>query len=286
MLPKASLASAPVPSEPMLPRPFRVRRSGPEAQGIANLELQAIDGRPFPFAPGQFNMLYLFGVGEVPISISGDPARPDVVFHTLRAVGAVTRGLCALGRDAVVGVRGPFGTGWPLAEAKGHDVVFIGGGIGLSPLRPAILHVLAHRSAYGRVVVLHGARGPGEILHRKDLERWRSRFDVEVNVTVDRAPADWHGHVGVVTALIARAGFDPRDAVAMLCGPEIMMRFAARELLRRGTAPDRVFVSMERNMKCAVGLCGHCQFGPDFVCKDGPVFRLPRVASLWNVREV
>jgi NAD(P)H-flavin reductase len=263
-----------------------VARSWAEAAGVRSLELVSRDGRPFGFRPGQFNMLYLFGVGEVPISVSGDPAASRSVVHTLRAVGAVTRGLCALREGAVLGVRGPYGAGWPLDEARGHDVVVIGGGIGLSPLRPAILHLLAHRADYGRVVVLHGAREPGEILHRKDLERWRSRFDVEVLVTVDRAPTGWRGHVGVVTTLVGRAGFDPRNTVALLCGPEIMMRFAARELVRRGMPTDHVYVSMERNMKCAVGLCGHCQLGADFVCRDGPVFPLPRVEPLWTMREI
>jgi NAD(P)H-flavin reductase len=271
---------------PFLPQPFRLRRARAEAQGIVTLELAADDGLPLHFQPGQFNMLYAFGVGEIPISISGDPAEPERLVHTLRGVGPVSRALCALRRAEVIGVRGPYGTGWPIEVARGRDVVFIGGGIGLSPLRPAILHVLAHRAAYGRVVILHGAREPGELLHRDDLERWRARFDVEVGVTVDRAQPGWHGQVGVVTGLIGRAGFDPAQAVAMLCGPEIMMRFAARDLARRGVAADDIWVSMERNMKCAVGLCGHCQLGPDFVCTDGPVFALPRVQDRWLVREL
>jgi NAD(P)H-flavin reductase len=263
-----------------------VRRVRAEAKGIVTLDLAADDGAPLAFLPGQFNMLYAFGVGEVPISISGDPAAPDRLVHTLRAVGGVSRALCAVRRGDTIGVRGPYGTGWPVELAHGRDLIFIGGGIGLSPLRPAILHVLAHRTSYGRVIVLHGAREPGELLHRDDLRRWQSRADVEVGVTVDRAPTTWHGQVGVVTSLIGRAAFDPRQALAMLCGPEIMMRFAARELARRGVAADDIWVSMERNMKCAVGLCGHCQLGPDFVCTDGPVFPLPRVQDRWLVREL
>jgi NAD(P)H-flavin reductase len=250
------------------------------------LELEPLDGKTLDFLPGQFNMLYLFGIGEVPISISGDPARPRPTVHTLRAVGAVTRGLAALAKGAVVGLRGPFGTGWPMAAARGHDVVIIGGGIGLAPLRPAIYHILAHRRDYGRVTILHGARSPRDLLHTKELERWRSRFDLEVEVTVDRAAPGWHGRVGVVTILLGRAGFDPPATVAMACGPEVMMRYAVRELVRKGVPDEQIWVSLERNMKCAVGFCGHCQFGPTFVCKDGPVFPHPRVASLLGTREV
>jgi NAD(P)H-flavin reductase len=271
--------------DPMLPRLFRVERVRAETRDTVTLELAPEDGPPVVFAPGQFNMLYLFGVGEVAISISGDPGRPSPLTHTLRAVGAVTRGLCSLKPGDAVGVRGPFGAAWPLPEAEGSDVVIVAGGIGLAPLRPAVYHLLAHRERYGRVVVLSGARSPRELLFRRELERWRGRFDLEVAATVDYAAGEWNGQVGVVTTLIPRAGFDPSQTVAMTCGPEVMMRFTVRELEKRGVAPERIFVSMERNMKCAVGFCGHCQYGPHFVCKDGPVFRFPDVARLFEVRE-
>jgi NAD(P)H-flavin reductase len=272
--------------DPMLPSLFEVSRVRSETYDTTTLELEPLERRPLPFRPGQFNMLYLPGIGEVAISISGDPAKPAALTHTLRSVGAVTRGLCAAKPGDAIGVRGPFGTGWPLDEAVGSDVAVIAGGIGLAPLRPAIYRLLADRRRFGRVVILCGARSPQDILFRRELEKWRGRFDLEVTVTVDYAAGDWNGLVGVVTHLIPRAGFDPSNTVALTCGPEVMMRFAVRELQKRGVAADRIYVSMERNMKCAVGFCGHCQFGPRFVCKDGPVFPYREIAPLFDVREV
>ncbi|MDF1523930.1 MAG: FAD/NAD(P)-binding protein, partial [Trueperaceae bacterium] len=241
---------------------------------------------PLRFAPGQFDMLYVFGVGEVPISISGDPARPERLVHTTREVGAVTRAMRRLRPGDAIGVRGPFGTSWPVAAAEGRDVVLIAGGIGLPPLRPALYHVLAHRERYGRVVLLYGARTPEDLLFRDELAAWRASFDLEVHVTVDRATGDWRGNVGVCTPLVQRAPIDPRRTVAMICGPEVMIRAACRELARRGVSPQDTFVSLERNMKCAVGLCGHCQLGPYLVCRDGPVFAYDRVERLLDRGEV
>lgn len=238
------------------------------------------------FAPGQFAMLYVFGVGEVPISFSGDPARSTTLVHTVRAVGAVTRALCALRMGDAIGVRGPFGSRWPIDEAIGHDVVLVAGGLGLAPLRPALYALLAARRRYGRVALLYGSRTPQDLLYRRDLERWRGRFDLQVEVAVDSARGDWYGHVGVVTALIPRVPFDPTSTTAMICGPEIMMRFTAQDLLRRGVAPENIFLSMERHMQCAVGFCGHCQFGPAFICKDGPVLRYARIEPFFSRREV
>jgi len=273
--------------DPMLPRLFRVRRVSRETGDTRTLELVPSRARgAFAFQPGQFNMLYAFGVGEVPISISGDPARPEILVHTLRSVGAVTAALTGLGKGETVGVRGPFGSAWPVAEAAGHDLLLIAGGIGLAPLRPALYHCLGQRDLYGRIVLLYGARSPGDLLFRRELERLRGRFDLDVEVTVDYATGGWRGHVGVVTRLIARGAFDPTHTVALLCGPEIMMRYAVRELGRRGVPEEAIHLSMERNMKCAVGFCGHCQYGPHFLCKDGPVFPLPRVARLMEVREM
>ncbi len=281
-----SAVELPAAADPMLPVPYRVEEARRETHDTVTLEMRPLAGAPLLFSPGQFNMLYLFGSGEVPISISGDPGKPARLIHTLRAVGTVTRGLCALRSGSTVGVRGPFGTAWPMAGARGRDVVLVTGGIGLAPLRPVIYHLLAHRAQYGRITILYGARGTQDMLFKKELERWRGRLDVEVQVTVDRASSDWHGQVGVVTQLVRRAGFDPPDTFAMACGPEIMIRFAVRELLGRGVPAEQVFVSLERNMKCAVGFCGHCQLGPIFVCRDGPVFAFPRVESLFGLREV
>lgn len=270
-----------------VPEPYRVERVVRETRDCWTLTLVPPDGgdRP-PCAPGQFNMLYLVGVGEVPISMSGPPDDARTWVHTIRAVGAVTRALCALKRGDQVGVRGPFGTPWPMQLADGRDVVLVAGGIGLAPLRPALYALLAQRERYGRVSLLYGARTPEELLFRKQLAAWRGRFDLHVDVTVDRARGDWLGHVGVVTRLIRHARFDASDALAMICGPEVMMRYSAAELAQRGVPASQVYVSMERNMKCAVGLCGHCQFGPAFVCLDGPVFPLDRVQPLLHVREL
>ncbi len=273
--------------DPMLPRLFKLRHIERENEDTFTLALEPENRkRPMPFQPGQFNMVYLFGTGEVPISICGDPAEPVPVLHTIRAVGAVTRGLCGLERGDAVGLRGPYGSAWPVEEAKGHDVVVVAGGIGLAPLRPAIYRLLARREDYGRIVILYGARSQHDILYPKELETWRGRFDLDVQVTVDHATAGWYGHVGVVTALIRRIAFDPLHTLAMTCGPEVMMRFATRALEDRGLEAESIYVSMERNMKCAVGFCGHCQLGPTFICKDGPVFKLSRMAPLWDVREM
>ncbi len=276
---------------PMVPRLWRVVRVRRETPDVKTLELEPLEPPSafelgFGFKPGQFNMLYVFGVGEVPISISGDPQNPRGLVHTVRAVGAVTRALCALRRGDVVGVRGPFGSAWPVDEAEGSDVVIVAGGIGLAPLRPALYRVLANRGKYGNVALLYGARTPQDLLYRRELERWRGRFDLQVEVTVDAAGEGWYGHVGVVTKLIPRAEFDPDEAVALVCGPEIMMRFAVKALHERGVSPDNIYISMERNMKCAVGFCGHCQFGPEFVCKDGPVFRFREIERFFRVREI
>lgn len=273
--------------DPMLPVPYRVQRLRQDTYDTFTLELQPANGSPgFRFNAGQFNMLYMFGIGEVPISISGDPGNVKALVHTTRAVGTVTKAMRKLKNGSVLGVRGPFGTHWPVEEAVGNDVVIVAGGIGLAPLRPALYALLANRDKYGKVVLLYGTRTPSDILFRRELENWRSRLDLEVYVTVDRATGNWRGNVGVVTTLIPKAPFDPRNAVAMVCGPEIMMRFTMLELQKRGVAIENIFLSMERNMKCAVGFCGHCQFGPTFICKDGPVFRYDHIKELFAQREI
>lgn len=274
-------------SDPMVPAVFRIARVRRETHDTFTLDLTppaSMGG--FRFKPGQFNMLYVFGVGEVAISISGDPARPDVLTHTVRAVGVVTRAMQKLRVGDVVGVRGPFGAGWPVDRMVGSDIVVVAGGIGLAPLRPAIYEILANRERFGTFVLLCGTRTPADLLYTKELERWRSRFDLQVYVTVDHADASWRGNVGVVTTLVKRARFDPNQTVAMMCGPEVMMRFAAIELRTRGLQDDNVYVTMERNMKCAVGLCGHCQFGPTFICKDGPVFASTEIQHWFGRREI
>jgi NAD(P)H-flavin reductase len=273
-------------ADPMTPWPARVlrrRRDGPE---VWTLDIEAEEANGQPFAPGQFNMLTVFGVGEVPISLSGDPAQPGRLVHTIRAVGPVSAALTRLGPGDPVGLRGPFGAGWPMAEAAGRDVVVVAGGLGLAPLRPALYRLLAERRRYGQIALLYGTRGPDEILFRRELEAWRRRLDIDIEVTVDHAIGDWRGHVGVVTTLISRAAFDPQHAIALICGPEVMMRFAGTALRDAGLPEDAIYLSMERNMKCAIGFCGHCQFGPVFVCRDGPVFRFDRLRGLLALKEI
>lgn len=275
-----------------VPQLHRVVRRIPEGADTTTLELVPDPGELLNpgqapgFKPGQFNMLYVFGVGEIAVSLSGDPADSGRIVHTIRAVGAVSRAIAAMQPHAAIGVRGPYGISWPVEDARGRDVVIVAGGLGLAPLRPAIYHVLAHRELYGKVVILVGMRNPSEILYRQLLEEWRARLDVALEVTVDRSDATWHGHVGVVPSLISRVDFDVANAVAMVCGPEVMMRFTANVLGDAGMPLERIYLSMERNMKCAIGSCGHCQFGSAFVCKDGPVMRMDRIGGLLAVREI
>ena len=271
---------------PMTPRPYRLRATHRETADTFTVELEPVRAPDGAFTAGQFNMLYVFGVGEVPISISSSPLQPATLMHTTRAVGAVTRAMGKLKPGDAMGVRGPFGSSWPVEQLAGRDVVIVAGGIGLAPLRPALYEILARREQFARVVLLYGTRTPADILFRKELKQWQAGSRLPVFVTVDRAAGAWRGSVGVVTTLIARAPFDPGNAAALVCGPEVMMRFSAAELERRGVRTDRIYVSMERNMKCAVGFCGHCQFGPTFICKDGPVFAWDRVRPLTSVREL
>lgn len=273
------------PADPMVPLTARVTRARRELADVWTLDIDpGADG--FAFAPGQFNMLYAFGIGEAAISISGDPTKPERLIHTIRAVGKVSAALTRLKAGDPIGLRGPYGSGWPGEAAAGSDVVIIAGGLGLAPLRPSLYRLLADRDRYGRIVLLCGARSPADILFRKELEHWRTRLDIDVEVTVDHADADWHGNVGVVTTLVRRAAFDPAKTIAMVCGPEIMMRFAAQELQKAGVPTEAIYLSMERNMKCAIGHCGHCQFSSDFVCKDGPVATYARLGRLLSVREI
>jgi anaerobic sulfite reductase subunit B len=268
----------------MAPVPFRVSRRRRETRDTWTLELEPVAGGQLELASGQFTMLYAFGIGEVPISISGDTEGPLV--HTVRAVGAVTQAICASRPGVVLGVRGPYGNSWPVAEARGNDVVVVAGGIGLAPLRPALYDVLRRRDDFGEVALLYGSRTPGDLLYRRELERLRGRFDLHVDVTVDSAEGGWRGKVGVVPKIIGGAHFDPGSTVALVCGPEIMMHFAAQALLERGVPEERIFLSMERDMRCGLGHCGHCQLGPTLICRDGPVYRYDELRTLMAVREL
>jgi NAD(P)H-flavin reductase len=268
----------------MAPAPFRVTRRRRELRDTWTLELEPVAGDRLLPAPGQFTMLYAFGIGEVPISVSGGAEGPLV--HTVRAVGAVTQAICASRPGDVLGVRGPFGNAWPVEIAAGSDVVVVAGGIGLAPLRPALYHVLQHRSEYGEVALLYGARTPADLLYRSELQRLRGRFDLQVRVTVDSAERGWQGKVGVVPQLVTAAHFDPESAVALVCGPEVMIHYSAQALLERGVPADRIYLSMERNMRCGLGHCGHCQLGPTLICRDGPVYRYDEMEHLMAVHEL
>ncbi len=273
--------------DPMIPHPYRIERVIKETHDTFTFELKSNKKKgTFSFAPGQFNMLYIAGIGEVPISISGNPAKNGSLIHTTRAVGTVTKEMAKLKRNDVIGIRGPFGTNWPVKEAEGNDVLLVAGGIGLAPLRPVIYHILSKREYFGKIILLYGTRTPQDILFRKELEKLKSRLDIDIYVTVDRATRAWNGNVGVVTRLIPRAPFDPINTIAMICGPEIMMRYTITEISRRGIALENIYVSMERNMKCGIGLCGHCQYGTEFICKDGPVFRYDQIQNIFGKREI
>ncbi len=282
---KSSVPPPPPPEEVLVPRLMRVLRTRRETHDVFSLELDAAAHGGYRFEPGQFNMLYAPGAGEAALSVSGDPQRTGRLVHTVREVGNVTRALGRLRRGDMVGVRGPFGTGWPLSEALGKNVIVVAGGVGLAPLRP-VLYAIAHRrEEFGQVSLVYGSRTPDDLLYRRELSRWRMRLGAQVWVTVDRADQHWFGHTGVVTRFIDTLEIDPENSVAMLCGPEVMMRFSARELEQRGLGLERMYLSLERNMKCGVGLCGHCQLGPHFVCADGPVYGYAEVAHFMQLRE-
>lgn len=257
-----------------------IRSVTPELEGLFTYRLKLTSPLPrdaYRFEPGQFNMLYVPGVGEAAISMSGDAESGGGWVHTVRVVGNVTGALARLQVGDQLGVRGPFGAGWPLAAWRGKDLVLVAGGLGLAPLRTVVYHVLRHRGDFGRVWLLIAARSPDRLIYRSEYADWE-QHDLDVQTTVDRAPADWTGTVGVSTLLLDRLPLrDPAHTHVATCGPEVMMRYVARSAENRGIAPDRIWVSLERNMQCATGLCGHCQLGPAFVCKDGPVFRYDRM---------
>lgn len=269
--------------DPWLAHTVRIADITDEIADVATYHLEFVDpdiGKSFTFRPGQFNMLYLPGVGEAAISISSDPAQRGTLDHTVRIAGNVTGELARAGDGATFGLRGPFGSAWPIEEALGGDVVIVTGGIGLAPFRPAIYELLDRKNEIGQLTLLYGARNPFGMLYTNEYDDWRTR-GLDVNTTVDRASPGWDGNVGVVPQLLDRMPLsDPATTTVMCCGPEVMMWYTARSALGRGIPPERIWISLERNMNCAIGLCGHCQFGSTFVCKDGPVLRYDRVASL------
>jgi NAD(P)H-flavin reductase len=274
-------------SEPMLPVAYRVTSRQAETRDCVTLRLEPVGAALPPFRPGQFTMLYRHGVGEIAISVSGDPAAADgSLTQTIRDVGAVSRALHQAKPADVIGVRGPFGTTWGLDTAVGRDLLIVAGGVGLAPLRPVLLGALARRDDYRRIVLVAGARSPAEFLFRDQLGEWAATPGVQMELTIDQPAPGWGGQVGFVTEPLARLALDPQQTIAFLCGPEPMMRFSANVLLSKGIAAAGIRVSLERNMKCGVGLCGHCQLGPLLVCRDGPVIDYARAQSLLAVGEL
>jgi NAD(P)H-flavin reductase len=259
----------------------------PEIEGVSTFWLKFLDAsvqKRYTFFPGQFNMLYVPGVGEAAISICSDPKEPGTIGHSVRFVGSVTRSIGRLKTGDVVGVRGPFGTSWPMEELQGKDVFIACGGIGLPPLRPVIYSILHDREKYGKVNVLYGARTPDELMYTGEYDRWREA-QIDIEVTVDRGDSKWTGRVGVAPMWFYNFRIDPHKTAVLTCGPEIMIRFVIFEALARRIPYESIFVSLERNMKCGQGSCGHCQLGPYFICKDGPVFRFDALEPYFNLEE-
>jgi NAD(P)H-flavin reductase len=282
-----SVAPPASPHSPVVPVPYRVRSRVVESPDSATLCLAPVGETLRTPQPGEFMMLYAFGVGEAAISISGDPTVTDgSITHTIRAVGAVSRALHDAQPGDVVGVRGPFGTTWGLAEAAGRDLVMVGGGVGLCPLRPAILGALAQRARYGKVMLIVGARSQADFVFAAQLEKWAEDPRIELHVTVDIPVQGWRGEVGLVTEPLRRLTLDPDRTTAFLCGPEPMLRFGAEALVAKGVAAHDIRVSLERNMQCGIGWCGHCQLGPLLLCRDGPVVGYDVAGPLLQVKEL
>jgi len=266
---------------PLLLSRATVRKNVRETPDTFTLLLELQDGRgPKDFRPGQFNMLHVLGIGESPISVASF-AEEETLMHTVRSVGAVTSIVTRLKEGQSLALRGPFGSQWPVDKAVGKQLLVIAGGLGLPPLRPVILGAIARSSLFKGIKVIYGARTPSDLIYTYDYDRWKQSKGCEFFVTVDRGDATWKGNVGVVTTLFARAGIDPRGALAFVCGPELMIRFSILELLKLGLTPESIYISLERNMNCGVGTCGHCQLGPYFICRDGPVFHYPKAKGFF-----
>jgi sulfhydrogenase subunit gamma (sulfur reductase) len=272
---------------PYLPAEAEIVERIQELPSVFTLRLQLCDPElrnVWRFAPGQFNMLYLYGVGEVPISIVSDPQEPAHLGHTIRVVGRVTRGLAGLRPGERIGVRGPYGRGWPLQETTGHDVLIVTGGLGCAPVVAVINYVIARRASFGKLTIIQGVKHADDLLWRDRYAYWATMPDTQVLLSADHGGPVWPWHVGLVTEVFNHAQIAAERTVVMMCGPEGMLRASIEALTRRGIAEDRIYLSMERNMQCAVGHCGHCQFGASFVCRQGPVFAYPEVKALFDVK--
>lgn len=277
-----------LPTAPMQPYFAEITEVVNEAPNVSTYWLKFVDKHlqeGFHFKAGQFNMLLVPGLGEAAISISSDMEETHRIGHTIRVAGNVTSAISRMSVGDVLGVRGPFGSWWQLDQCTGRDIVIAAGGIGLPPIRPVLYYIMHHRSDYGRVIVLYGARTPIDLQFTREYNAWKEA-GIELDVTVDRGDENWTGRVGVVPILFYNTRLDHRNTVILTCGPEIMIRFVIFEALARRVPPERIFVSLERNMKCGLGSCGHCQVGPYFVCRDGPVFSFNQLQPYVNVEEL
>lgn len=275
------------PPNPYLPQAAQVVERVEEGRNIFTLRLRLRDAEAraaYRFQPGQFNMLYLSGVGEVAISIVSDPDDPQLIDHTIRAAGRVTQGLQRLKAGGTLGLRGPFGRGWPVEAARGRSLLLITGGLGCAPTTSMIHYALQRRGLYGAITLCHGVKHPADIIYGDRIQSWCAAPDTQVLLTADKGTPEWRGRVGQVTQTLEDVDPALFKGIAMMCGPEPMMRAVAENLLRRGMAPADIYLSMERNMQCAVGHCGHCMFGGKFICKDGPVFSYAEVRALLAVK--
>lgn len=274
--------------DPMIPFRMKVKKILWETEDVFSIELEdaSEERNDFSFKPGQFNMLYAFGTGESAISISSDSSKKRSIVHTIHKIGYVTNIFSKLKKGDVIGVRGPFGSNWPVDESKGKDICIVAGGIGLAPLRPTVYHILKNRKNYGKFTLLYGARSPQDMLFRIELEQWHKKYGIQLETTVDHADSSWRKQVGVVPTLFDYVEISSSNTIAMICGPEVMMKFTIEALKSFGFPEENIYLSMERNMKCAIGFCGHCQLGPNFICKDGPVFNYLHIKKLFDIREV
>jgi NAD(P)H-flavin reductase len=271
---------------PYMIHPARITARRVETQGIYTFSMQLVNPamrRQYRFSAGQFNMLYAFGVGEVPISIVSDPAQPEVIEHTIRLAGRVTSVMMRWKPGDIVGIRGPYGNGWPMEDARGRDVVIVTGGLGCAPVVGVVNYIFRRRSEYGDLQILHGVKTPNDLLYREKFDEWRRAPRTRVYLASDRPDKSWHYRIGVVTDLFDELEVTP-STIVMMCGPEVMMRYAVHALLRKGIGDDSIHLSMERRMECAVGLCGHCQYREHFVCKNGPIFTFRTVRQMFGTR--
>lgn len=271
--------------DPCLPHEAEIIKRVQESSTIFTLHLRFTDPRHhqgFNFYPGQFNMLYLYGVGEVAISIVSDPKKKNILTHTIRAIGRVTRALQKLQPGDRIGIRGPYGRGWPLEQVKGKDVVVVTGGLGCAPSVSIISYILQRRTQYGNLSILQGVKHSDDFIFRKQYALWQKSPHTEIHIAADQAGPKWPWSVGYVTDMIDKLKLNPENTVAMMCGPEMMMNTAVKVLNKKGIPEHHIYLSMERNMECGIGQCGHCQYGGFFICKDGPIFAYSEIKALFN----